>query len=51
MTAFLCLLCLILGLVGGWNLAHGTIADECGKLGAFYVGKRVFKCVEVKHVE
>lgn len=24
--------------------AHATVAYECEKLGAFYVGERVFKC-------
>lgn len=51
MTGFLVLLALVIGLLGGWNLAQGTIADECVKLGGFYVGKRVFKCIEVKHVD
>ena len=41
------LLGLLFGYLGGWNLAHGTVADECCRLGGFYVGERVFKCVEV----
>ena len=45
--AFFFLLGLLLGCYGGWNLAHGTVADECVRLGGFYVGERVFKCVEV----
>jgi hypothetical protein len=31
----------------GFHAAHHTIARECRKLGAFYVGKSVFKCTEV----
>ena len=27
-----------------WVLAHSTIATECRKLGAFYVGETVFEC-------
>jgi hypothetical protein len=29
-----------------WTVAHKTIADECRKLGAFYVGETVFECKE-----
>lgn len=29
---------------GGWIYAHKTIADECERLGAFYVGGKVFEC-------
>lgn len=34
--------------VGSWVSAHSTIADECKKLGGFYVGNTVFKCEVVK---
>ncbi len=27
-----------------WTVAHSTIATECKKLGAFYVGETVFEC-------
>ena len=27
-----------------WIVAHSTIATECRKLGAFYVGETVFEC-------
>lgn len=37
-----------LGYWVGWINAHHTVADECRKLGAFYVGKRVFKCTEIE---
>lgn len=28
----------------GWYNAHITVARECDKLGAFYVGKTVYEC-------
>lgn len=27
-----------------WAWAHGTVATECEKLGAFYVGNKVYEC-------
>jgi hypothetical protein len=27
-----------------WAAAHGTVAKECEKLGAFYVGDKVYQC-------
>lgn len=27
--------------------AHGMVAEECRRLGGFFVGKEVFKCVEI----
>jgi hypothetical protein len=27
-----------------WSAAHGTVAKECEKLGAFYVGDKVYEC-------
>ena len=32
----------------GWQKAHSDIADEIDKLGGFFAGKRVFKCVGIK---
>lgn len=32
----------------GWVIAHLTVADECKKLGKFYVGKDVFECVKIE---
>ena len=29
----------------GWVHAHLTVAGECERLGGFYVGKTVYKCV------
>ena len=32
----------LIGLI--WAMAHTTVAHECDKLGAFYVGDQVFEC-------
>mgnify|MGYP000591313298 CR=1 FL=1 len=32
----------------GWEAAHSTVATECGRLGAFYVGSKTFECKEKK---
>lgn len=32
----------------GWIEAHVTVADECRKLGKFYVGKTVFTCTHIE---
>lgn len=37
---------ILTGLLIGWIYAHMTIADECKKLEAFYVGNTVFICKE-----
>jgi hypothetical protein len=42
---------LLIGKFIGWNSAHHTIAQECRKLGGFFVGKSVFKCTELKDPE
>lgn len=34
----------LVGIFVGWGAAHGTVADECKKLGGFYVAKTVFEC-------
>lgn len=47
MKAMLLVIGLILGIYIGWVQAHHTIARECRKLGSFYVGSSVFKCVEI----
>ena len=41
---------LICGVCIGWIWAHNTVANECDRLGSFYVGERVYKCerIEVK---
>lgn len=48
MKAMLLVIGLILGIYIGWVQAHHTIARECRKLGSFYVGSSVFKCLEIK---
>ena len=37
-------LAVLFGIVVGWLVAHQTVATECQKLGAFYVGRTVFEC-------
>jgi len=32
----------------GWSGAHSTVATECERLGAFYVGQKTFECKERK---
>lgn len=39
---------LSIGFFIGWIYAHLVVATECRNLGGFYVGKTVFKCVEIK---
>ena len=34
-------------LIGWWN-AHHTVANECKRLGKFYVGKETFECVKIE---
>ena len=34
----------LFGLFLGWIYAHNTVANECGKLGSFYVGDKVYEC-------
>lgn len=35
---------LAIGAVLGYAEAHSTVARECERLGAFYVGNKVFEC-------
>lgn len=28
--------------------AHGEIANECEKLGGFYIGKKIFRCTKIE---
>lgn len=46
-SAFFVLVALIVGYGIGWSNAHYTVATECEKLGSFYVGSRVFKCLNI----
>ncbi|WP_428242979.1 hypothetical protein [Gynuella sp.] len=36
------------GIFIGWVWAHNTVADECEKLGAFYVGNKTYHCSQIK---
>ncbi|SDI53311.1 hypothetical protein SAMN05660652_03599 [Propionivibrio dicarboxylicus] len=44
---FLCALCIWAGYIAGYRRANVDNADECRRLGGFYVGKSIFRCVEV----
>ena len=41
---FFSLACGMLGYQFGWNAAHHTVANECDRLGRFFVGKRIYEC-------
>ena len=42
----------LVGVARGWVSAHGTVAEECKRLGGFFVGKEVFKCVRIsEHIK
>lgn len=41
------LICLIVGWLAGWLIAHKTVAVECERLGGFYYNEKTFKCVEI----
>lgn len=41
-----CVICFLVGLQGGLILGYIEIANECKRLGSFYIGGSVFKCVE-----
>lgn len=43
-TVLLMVSCYLLG----WIVAHKTVADECKRLGKFYVGKEVFHCIKAE---
>ena len=43
-TLFWILLAVMIGYGFGYANGHATVAEECRKLGGFYVGKTVFKC-------
>ena len=38
----------IVGYGYGWNSAHVTVATECERLGSFFMGKKVFRCVKIE---
>lgn len=39
---------LILGFIFAWRLAHITIANECERLGGFYVNNKTYKCISTE---
>lgn len=41
------LVCFLLGKSTGWRLAHLTVAEECEKLGRFYVGGKTYECQRI----
>lgn len=40
-----------IGWMLGWAHAHYTVARECERLGAFYVGKKVFLCMKAEETQ
>ncbi len=47
-NAFWILIAAWAGYLVGWRSAHLTVALECERLGAFFVGKKVFKCSSIE---
>ncbi|HLV16001.1 MAG TPA: hypothetical protein VKY70_00870 [Pseudomonas sp.] len=41
------IICILIGWLFGWIHAHNTVADECRKLGKFYVGDTVYECTAI----
>lgn len=39
---------ILIGWLGGWLHAHYTVAEECERLGSFYVGERTFTCTKIE---
>jgi len=37
-----------IGWLVGWRHAHLTVATECERLGAFFVGKTVYRCMAIE---
>ena len=51
-VALVAIISFLVGRRFGWEFAHITVATECKRLGGFFVGKEVFKCVEIsKHIK
>ena len=38
------ILVIVLATFIGWDYAHRTVAKECERLGAFYVGDKTYEC-------
>lgn len=41
------LVCFLLGKSSGWRSAHLTVAEECEKLGRFYVRGKTYECQRI----
>lgn len=39
---------IFIGFYVGYVWAHYTVANECKKLGGFFVGKETFKCTKIE---
>jgi hypothetical protein len=35
------------GFLFGWICGHSKVAEECDRLGSFYVGSKVYQCSRV----
>lgn len=52
--AFVLLIVIVAFLMGksyGWREAHHTVAQECERLGKFFVGRKVYHCDKITDVE
>lgn len=47
--AFWLLLASLIGFLIGWSYAHSTVANECERLGRFYVGTTTYECRAIEH--
>ena len=45
------LIAFLLGKSYGWVEAHKTVAQECERLGKFFVGKKVYSCYKITVTE
>lgn len=45
------LIAFLLGKSYGWVEAHYTVAQECERLGKFFVGKRIYHCDKITVLE
>lgn len=44
---FHCIFASLFGILIGWIFAHSSVATECQKIGAFYVGEHVYYCERI----
>lgn len=50
-TGILLCLAVLVAYRAGYEVAHITVANECERLGAFYVGSKTYRCVEITEGE